>query len=1111
MSDEYPAPQRASAAGYRTTGVFVPGNAGNGHPVPAEHSAEKIADTLGLPRPTVQQRAVIEAPLGPSIVIAGAGSGKTETMANRVVWLLANGLVAPTEVLGLTFTRKAAGELAQRIRSRIDQLDAAKLTEIDFDPFDAPTVATYNSFANTIFRDNALLIGREGDSSILSEASAWQIARRLVTASTDDRLLDLDRSLDSITEAVLRLSRAISENVVDPADVVAMAGEFSLLGALPTGKTGAAASTLNAVLRDSMQTVSGLPVLVDLAEQFAREKIRRGFVEYSDQVALALAITERVPRVVDEYRRRYRVVLLDEYQDTSVVQTRLLSRLFAGHPVMAVGDPHQSIYGWRGASAANLATFAADFTGHARGAAEFALSTSWRNPLHVLDAANTLVAPLTAASRVAVQRLEARPAAGRGTLDAVFAETVNDEAAAVADWLALQLAIPNAQGETRSAAMLCRSIKKIDAFTSALTERGVPFHVLGLGGLLEEPAVADLVSALRVIYYPSAESELVRLLTGARWRVGVRDVYALSRVASWLAERDHRFSPLGDDVKQRLRSSVAPDEGRSLVDALDFVAEAPDGHRMLDSFTEAGLERLRAAGRQLATLRTRTGLDLLDLANLVKQELLLDIEVAANERSYLGQASLDAFSEQITAFVAADSTAGLGTFLSWLDEAEKRDKLSPQSDEPEPGTVQILTIHGSKGLEWDTVVIPRLVEDELPGRPLSKQGWLGFGELPFEFRGDTAELPFLPWRTAATQAEFAASKAAFSAQIVDQFADEQRRLIYVAVTRARESLLLSGSFWSTQLQPRRPGLFLRELAEHGLIDADALPDAPRHDENPLPAIQLLVPWPLDPLGSREPHVRAAADAVLSADPSAPNAWTHDIDLLLAERRSLLEEQQLGIPTRVAASRFKDYVTDAEGVARQLRRPMPERPYRQTRLGTRFHSWVENRYSMTGGSEQLDAALAELDGADEVDDRLTFDESPDTAAPDLEDEAALAALQATFETSPWASVAPEEVEVEIHLPLGDNIVICKIDAVFKRGERYEVVDWKTGRPPTDADDLEVKQLQLALYRLAYAKWRGIDPDLIDAAFYFVGVDQIIVPQRLYSEAELLELWKSTAAR
>ncbi len=128
----------------------------------------------GRPRPTPQQRAVIEAPLTPALVVAGAGSGKTETMAGRVLWLLANDLVRPSEILGLTFTRKAAGELGIRIRERISALRAAGLLPGEVDEFDVPTVATYNSYANTVYRDNAARLGREADGTVLGEAAAWQ-------------------------------------------------------------------------------------------------------------------------------------------------------------------------------------------------------------------------------------------------------------------------------------------------------------------------------------------------------------------------------------------------------------------------------------------------------------------------------------------------------------------------------------------------------------------------------------------------------------------------------------------------------------------------------------------------------------------------------------------------------------------------------------------------------------------------------------------------------------------------------------------------------------------------------------------------------------------------
>ena len=114
----------------------------------------------------------------------------------------------------------------------------------------------------------------------------------------------------------------------------------------------------------------------------------------------------------------------------------------------------------------------------------------------------------------------------------------------------------------------------------------------------------------------------------------------------------------------------------------------------------------------------------------------------------------------------------------------------------------------------------------------------------------------------------------------------------------------------------------------------------------------------------------------------------------------------------------------------------------------------------------------------------------------------------FEASAWGSRAPVEVEREIHLPFDGQIVICKIDAVYQNGDRFEVVDWKTGKAPRDAEDLERKQLQLALYRLAYARWKGIDPDLIDAVFYFVATDEVVRPQRIFSEQELLARWRES---
>ncbi|MEP6843597.1 MAG: ATP-dependent helicase, partial [Pseudolysinimonas sp.] len=812
--------------------------------LPMKYSALDIAAALGLPEPTTQQQAVIQAPLAPALVVAGAGSGKTETMANRVLWLLANEHVMPSQVLGLTFTRKAAGELLVRIRRRIEQLTEAGLTAEDHDPFQQPAVSTYNSFANSIYRDNAILVGREGDGAVLGEAGAWQLARATVTRSLDPRLSELDKNLDPVTNAALGLSRAIAENIADPEAVRVFSQQFAAVAGLPAGGRGAYAAV------DGMATaVAALDTLVDLVAEYDAAKLTRSAVEYSDQVALALQIVAKQPTVAAELRDRYRVVLLDEYQDTSVVQTRMLATLFSGHPVMAVGDPNQSIYGWRGASASNLEQFAAQFGAVGRA---FPLSTSWRNGHRILDAANTLVVPLSLASKVPVEKLTPAPTASDLPIAVRFEEHLEAEAEAVAAWFAARLT----RAEPPSAALLFRARKTQPTFLRALRAHGVKYHVLGLGGLLAEPEIADLVSMLSVLSDPGAGLELIRVLAGSRWRVGVHDLHALNRLASWLRDRDHAQQVYADEVKVRMRSSLTEGEGGSIVDALDFLAAARAGHTALAHFSELGLVRLRDAGQVVARLRGRAGLSLPDLVSLVEQELRLDIEVVANEDRPLGGAPMEALFDAIDGYLALDDSSTrvgseLNGFLAWLRAAEEREDLSPRPEDPEPGTVQILTIHGAKGLEWDLVAVPRLVADELPSKPIEgTNGWLAFGQLPWPFRGDADDLPVYDWRSATTRKELLDNRDTFKAAVGQRALDEERRLAYVAVTRARHELLLSGSFWATQTKHREPSVFLRELAMADVIDE--LPAAPEHDENPLGDNLEWITWPLDPLGTRRP-------------------------------------------------------------------------------------------------------------------------------------------------------------------------------------------------------------------------------------------------------------------
>ena len=1111
--------------------------------------AEVIAVALGLPRPTPDQAAVIEAPAAPAIVIAGAGSGKTETMAGRVVWLVANGQVRADEVLGLTFTRKAAGELAERIQRRLTTIgeyerrgllphleaieargDLARFWEqhagssprdrqaafgsfldglgVEFgtrersgstadDLLQRARVATYNSFADAIVREHGARIGRDPDSALLSQSGSWLLARRVVIGSLDERLAEREEAFSTVVDAVHRLAGEVLDNRVELTDLAAYGDKW----AARLADVSCRLKKHQDLVDGARKNLSGLPVLAGLIHDYATRKRADDTLDFADQVAGALQIVQAAPDVAAELRDQYRVVLLDEYQDTSVIQTDLLAQIFHDTPVMAVGDPQQSIYGWRGASADNLAAFPRAFA-RTTTAGRHSLMISWRNDREILTAANAILAG-SATGRVGVETLAARPGVGEGCVEHVFAASVDDEARAVADWFARVRAQHAARTDApHSGAILFRTKRHMQLFSDALNAAGVPNRILGLGGLLSAPEVVDVISALRVVHDPSQGSALLRLLSGPRFAIGVPDLAALHALAETLARRDATLTPFDEELAQKIRGSAGADEQVSIVDALEFVRRAADDYRLLADISPAGRGRLREAGEMLERLRRAVGQPIPDLVRMIELELRLDIELAANETrgpARIASSRLRSFLDEVRSFLLADDRGSIGSLLAWLDHAEETDELMPRPEPPEPGVVQLLTIHGSKGLEWDAVAVVRLVENELPKAPRTVAGWLGFGVLPYELRGDRDALPRLAWSATDADDDLAPAIEAFREADRTHQEHEERRLAYVAVTRARSDLLLTGSHWAGQQSSRKPSRYLQDmLVALGREQVDAADPG----ENPyLEQGGRILSWPLDPLGDRRAVVERAAGEVVAAadrDPQPDDV----LEPLLREAERRRQGTVVEAPARIGASRFKDFVGDYGGTVRAIARPLPERPYGETLRGTLFHAWVEHRSGISGGAGSLDDALWELD-----------DDTPETEV-SLEEEQALAQLKATFEASEWGPLQPIEVETEIDITLAGaeqlGHVICKLDAVYRRhdrGGRIEIVDWKTGRPPVSAADREERMLQLALYRLAYHKRHGVPLEEIDVALYYVGADLVIRSDRAYSEEELVQRWNA----
>ncbi|GAA3980328.1 ATP-dependent helicase [Thermobifida alba] len=1079
----------------------------------------QLARLLGLPEPTPEQAAVIAAPLRPGLVVAGAGSGKSETMAARVVWLVANGHVRPEHVLGLTFTRKAAAELAERVRKRLDQLRGAGA--VPDEVLDGePTVATYHSYAIRLVGDHALREAVEPNTRLVSPAVAWQLAHRVV--STYDGPMDAVTSAPStVVRDVLALAGELAEHLRTPDDV----REFgSWLRSRAAGL-----KKIPAPVRDLLATQNHREQLLPLLERFAQLKADREVMDYDDQIALAARIAQRHPEVGLIERGRYQVVLLDEYQDTSHAQLVLLRSLFGdGHPVTAVGDPCQSIYGWRGASAGNLVSFPTHFPERpGRPAAVRQLSTSFRNGERVLEVAKRIAEPLRAEAEDVPVLYPGPARVGRGRVTCALLRTETEEAAWIAEQIDLALresadrhtapdGLPWPEQEARGplgygdVAVLCRKRSQFPVIRHALEERGIPVEVVGLGGLIEVPEVRDIVATLRVLHDPTAGHELARLLTGPRWRLGPRDLVALNKRAVELAREARRDlrGPAAQEAEEEadpLRRTVLDltAETGSLVDALDDLGPA-------ERYSEAGYRRLRALAEELRTLRGQVAQPLPDLITEVERVLGLDVEVGARpgRDQAAARADLDAFVDAAVRFSGSTDAPTLHAFLAYLDSAEDTEHgLAPGERIGSSDTVKLMTVHAAKGLQWPVVVVPGLSQGQFPGVARTVKSWTGkAAELPFALRGDRAGLPDLPDVTAEDLKRFTAAER-------DRELMEQRRLAYVAVTRAAFALLCTGHWWGRQAQRRRgPSVFLeevREVCEAGAGRVALWTDPPGDDEhNPELVEDAPVVWPSDGDTRRDAAARAADlvtryrngawerelglldRAVLR--PAARRRirdWARDVELLLRHRAAEPHDGravEVELPAHLTVSALVSLARDPAALARQIRRPLPRPPAPHTRRGTAFHTWLERRF----GQQSL----------------VDPDELPGAADGPVDVDTELEELQRRFEQSEWADRTPLDVEVSFETGIGDRLVRGRMDAVFHDPENdvYDVVDWKTGQPPTTARERRAVAVQLAAYRVAWARIADVPLDRVRAAFHYVRHDETVRPADLLDAAGLAAL-------
>jgi DNA helicase-2/ATP-dependent DNA helicase PcrA len=674
--------------------------------------------------------------------------------------------------------------------------------------------------------------------------------------------------------------------------------------------------------------------------------------------------------------------------------------------------------------------------------------------------------------------LEAKPDAGDGAVRAALLETYDDEL----DFLVDQVKAAYDAMETplwKEIGVLTRDNAHAADVYDRLTAADIPVEIVGINGLLRLPEVAEVVATLQLLHDLTANASLLTLLAGPRWAIGTRDLALLGQRAKLLAKIPGLDAREGDKtIEEQLLAVVEgtdPTDIVSLSDALDDPGPAP--------YSPEARERFGLLAEELRYLRGFVGEPLLDLIRRIIDVTGLELELAAssNKTAESRRENLDTFVKAVAEFQSLDGQVSLPALLAYL---QAEDELGNGLDAATPSvadSVKLLTVHRAKGLEWDVVFLPGVCQSKFPNTQGRTQWVRGPAVLPSPLRGDAADLPQVEEYTETALSAFPKQTRAYDDV-------EQLRLGYVAFTRARRSMLLSGHWWKPgRKKPMGPSPYLLTAVEcMSSWGADPSPwcPAPEHDAvNPVFEDSTAHPWPVEPNGEEVARrLQAAAlvreamagdlqsselpeEALTEAEAALVDEWDQELERLVQEaRESRADTIEVPLPSSLSATSLARLRDDPEKLAADLARPMPRKPSPAARFGTRFHAWVESRF----GQQQL----------------VGLDEVPGRGDAEIDDDTDLQTLIDKFNAGPFADRTPFAVEPPFALVLAGQVIRGRIDAVYETGRGFLVVDWKTNREQT-ADPL-----QLAIYRVAWAELHGVPVEAVEAAFYYVRTGELV---------------------
>ena len=624
------------------------------------------------------QRRAVTHEAGPLLVVAGAGTGKTQVITRRIAWLIATRRARPSEILALTFTDKAAEEMAVRV----DQLVPYGYTDT--------AISTFHAFGDGIIREYALELGLPTDLRVLTRPEVVIFLREHLFEFELDRYRPLGDPTQFLDALAALFSRCKDEDIAPAAyrdHALAVAAEAEALDRLVARGDPAAEADAHAAAARREEAARQ----DELAKAYATYQellAANGCIDFGDQVSLALRLVRSSAAARTEITRRFRYILVDEFQDTNRAQAELVALLAESHRnITVVGDDDQAIYAFRGAAIDNIL----DFRDRYPGARTVVLRRNYRSHAPILDAAYRLIRhndPDRLEVRTGVgKRLRAeRVVPGPRPVRLEAFATGSDEA----DWVAAEIVRRVAAGAVpRDHAILVRANGHADAYLRALNLAGIPWRFSGTSGLYARPEVRLLLAYLRVVADPDSSGDLYALAASEVYAPDGEDLTAIVN----LARRRHRsvWATLAELEAQPGILRLRP-ETRATMHAL-----------LADLARDVALAHERPAGELLYRFLRRTGI----LARLASTDSVAAEEALSNIARFFEIVRAQ------SASLADDRAIFLAPHLQTLIEAG--DDPATADLDPDLDAVAVLTVHKAKGLEFPVVFLPGLVAGRFPG------------------------------------------------------------------------------------------------------------------------------------------------------------------------------------------------------------------------------------------------------------------------------------------------------------------------------------------------------------------------------------------------------------